>query len=114
MLYGQRDTLKRLCVTLLYLACWIVLSYTYTDTGEYYYTKTEPKDWSVHSWKIIFEVCVNLYFILEGINKASYKSRSSSYDGPDIIRLTLKQETFYMLTWRKSFLFSAEREIKSC
>ena len=58
----------RLLITFVYLCCWLVLSYTYSDNGEYYYTKTQPRVWQTHSWKIVFEALIivfAVYFFLK-------------------------------------------------
>lgn len=67
-LFGKIDTVRKLLITLVYLACWLVLAYMYSDNNEYYYTLTEPKNWTTHSWKIVFEALIiifALYFFLK-------------------------------------------------
>ena len=69
-LFGKIDTIRKLLITSLYLICWLVLSYMYSDNGEYYYTVTEPREWKTHSWKIIFEALIiifALYFFLKDL-----------------------------------------------
>ena len=70
-LFGKIDTIRKLLITSLYLICWLVLSYMYSDNREYYYTITEPGEWKTHSWKIIIEALIIVfvfYFFLKDLN----------------------------------------------
>lgn len=54
-LFGRMDTIRKLFITILYLICWLVLAYTFTDNRDYY------QPWSENGWKIAFEALIIIF-----------------------------------------------------
>ena len=58
-LFGRMDAIKKLSITFLYLLCWLVLAYNFSDEGEFYYSK--DKQLAQHAWTIVFELLIILF-----------------------------------------------------
>jgi len=72
-LFGRMDTIRKLFITILYLICWLVLAYTFTDNRDYY------QPWSENGWKIAFEALIIIFALYFFYMDVAVKRDSVTY-----------------------------------
>lgn len=60
-MFGRKDSLIKLFITFVYVACWLVLAYTFPDTSDFYF---DPDgNWDENGWKVAFEIFIVIFAV---------------------------------------------------
>lgn len=111
-LFGRKDTLWKLFITMVYLICWLVLAYYFSDRGEFYYDSNG--EWSHHAWTIVLEFFIIVFALYFYFKDFIMKQRQNAHHQRRVRwrrNLIRREYTFCHPMWPNERLF-LDRQIE--